>query len=233
MGSVEKISSDDAEPLLSVVRNQASDPQKIRESLRKLGEIAGMRVARKWFSTKREFMTPMQQSYSGVILDAVNVCVVSTSDEFGVFGAGVASCFVGCLRGQLDFHGRRGMDALRGPVDSYTLPEKRGAVDAVIVAKSVLATGCTAIRLLSDAQQEYTPKTLIIATIFYSERGIREVHEKYPHVQIVTFGEPDSLNEEGMLVPGVGNIDQRMSMGPVTWRERFVRWLASLLGVRL
>ncbi len=233
MNPIETIANEDADLLLNSVRNAESDSAAVRDSLRKLGEIAGLRIARRWFSANKEFMTPMSQPVSGAVQEAVNVCVVSTSDEYSVFGAGIASCFRGCLRGQLDFHGRRGADALRGPVNSYKLPQKRGAVDAVVVAKSVLATGCTAIRLLDDAQKEYTPKHLIVATVFFSERGIQEVRERYPHLDIVAFGKPDSLNGDGMLTPGVGNIDLRSAPGPKPWKRRLVEGLAWLLGVEL
>jgi uracil phosphoribosyltransferase len=233
MTPIETIASDDAELLLNAVRNTESDATVLRDSLRKLGEIAGLRIARKWFSASKEFMTPMSQPVSGVVQESVNVCVVSTTDEYEVFGAGIASCFRGCLRGQLDFHGRRGADALRGPVNSYKLPQKRGVVDAVVVAKSVLATGCTAIRLLDEAQKEYTPKHLIVATVFFSERGIVEMREKYPHLETVVFGEPDTLNHEEMLIPGVGNIDQRIVSGRTMWKKRLLEKLAWFLGVEL
>jgi uracil phosphoribosyltransferase len=233
MNLIETIASEDADLLLNSVRNAGSDSSVVRDSLRRLGEIAGLRIARKWFSANKEFMTPMSQPVSGVVQEAVNVCVVSTSDEYAVFGAGIASCFRGCLRGQLDFHGRRGAEALRGPVNSYKLPQKRGDLDAVVVAKSVLATGCTAIRLLDDAQKEYTPKHLIVATVFFSERGVQEVRERYPHLDIVAFGQPDSLNADGMLIPGVGNIDRRSAPGPTSWRRRLVEKVAWVLGVEL
>ena len=127
MNPIETIASEDADLLLNSVRNAESASSVVRDSLRKLGEIAGLRIARKWFSTNKEFMTPMSQPVSGVMQEAVNVCVVSTSDEYAVFGAGIASCFRGCLRGQLDLHGRRGAEAAARAGEFLQTPPEEGS----------------------------------------------------------------------------------------------------------
>ena len=104
MNRVETVNDADFEILLSAVRDEQTDPDVLRSALRQLGEIAGLRIARKWFSSKRELMTPMRQPYLGIVQEDVNVCVVSTRDDFEHFGFGVASRFPGCLRGYLDLH---------------------------------------------------------------------------------------------------------------------------------
>ena len=231
MNRVETVNDADFEILLSAVRDEQTDPDVLRSALRQLGEIAGLRIARKWFSSKRELMTPMRQPYLGIVQEDVNVCVVSTRDDFQHFGFGVASRFPGCLRGYLDLHGRRGIDALRSPIVSHQLPPKRGDVDAVIVAKSILATGCTAMRLLDATKKAYAPDRIIVTAVFHSQKGLREVLEANSVCEAVFFGEPDDLDGNGMLIPGVGNLDSRAGGKPLGWRDRLVRGFAVLLGV--
>ncbi len=99
MNRVETVNYADFEILLSAVRDDQTDPDVLRSTLRQLGEIAGLRIARKWFSAKRELTTPMRQPYLGTVQEDANVCLVSTCDDFEHFGIGVASRFPGCLRG--------------------------------------------------------------------------------------------------------------------------------------
>ncbi len=49
--------------------------------------------------------------------------------------------------------------------------------------------------------------------------------------ELVVFGEPDDLDGDGMLIPGVGNLDSRAGGKPLGWRDRLVRGFAVLLGV--
>ena len=106
-----------------------------------------------------------------------------------------------------------GKDALSSPIRSMSLPEPRKEfpTDSVIIAKSVLATGCTAISLTRKAVEMYNPRNVIIASIFYSDIGIAEMLNEISTAQIFTFGKADSLDENGMLIPGVGNLDQRLN----------------------
>ena len=90
-------------------------------------------------------------------------------------------------------------------------PRKEFPTDSVIIAKSVLATGCTAISLTRKAVEMYNPRNVIIASIFYSDIGIAEMLNEISTAQIFTFGKADSLDENGMLIPGVGNLDQRLN----------------------
>lgn len=106
----------------------------------------------------------------------------------------------------------RGKEALSSPVRAMELPKVKDyeMVDMVIVAKSVLATGCTAIHLLKKSIEKYNPKDVVVASIFYSNQGIKDLKMEVRNCKIYVCGEPDSLNKDGMLVPGVGNLDERL-----------------------
>lgn len=85
-------------------------------------------------------------------------------------------------------------------------------IKTLIVAKSVLATGCTAVHLARKAIETYNAQSIIIASVFYSEIGINEITNELPQSKIYVFGDPDKLNADGMLVPGVGNLDMRLNL---------------------
>lgn len=86
-------------------------------------------------------------------------------------------------------------------------------VDTVIIAKSVLATGCTAISLTRKALEKYTPQAVIIAAVFYSVDGINAILQEISTAKLFVFGDPDQLQQDGLLVPGFGDLDKRLAFG--------------------
>ncbi len=111
----------------------------------------------------------------------------------------------------MDFNGQRGVQALNTQIRHMELPDTKGqSVHTLIVAKAVLATGCTAIHLAKKAMSKYMPRNVIIASAFYSQNAIAELNHELPNSDIIVIGEPDVLDDEGMLIPGIGNLDHRL-----------------------
>jgi uracil phosphoribosyltransferase len=57
---------------------------------------------------------------------------------------------------------------------------------------------------------KYMPRNTIIASVFYSKQAVAELSQEIPNADIIVIGDPDALDENGMLVPGVGNLDVRL-----------------------
>lgn len=124
----------------------------------------------------------MEATYSGVKIDgSKEYVVISTKDEYEYFANGIAIQIGDCYRGYIEFIRGAGEKDFCASTRKISLPEiKTGKpVEYVIIAKSVLATGCTAISLARTAQDIYMPNKLIIASVFYSERGVLELKIKY------------------------------------------------------
>ena len=64
--------------------------------------------------------------------------------------------------------------------------------------------------LLERALNLYAPRTVIVTSIFYSEAGVSDLKEKFPNIEIILVGQADSIDQDGMLIPGVGSIDKRI-----------------------
>jgi uracil phosphoribosyltransferase len=200
--------------LLTLIRDKTTKTENLREAMVSIGRIMGQKIYGDHFTENIEVETPLHQSYSGVVVKLATVVILSTRDDADYFATGIASVFDGSLRGYMDFGGARGPAALSAPVQAVNLPAPPTGqtVNVVIIAKSVLATGCTAVSLANKALEYYRPEKLFVASTFYSQRGIDEINQQiYPRPEIYVFGEPDGLNSEGMLYPGVGNLDKRLS----------------------
>lgn len=193
------------------VRDKETKAEELQQTLYKLGEYVASEIISHEFVKQESITTPLNKEFQGLIMLQPKVMVISTKDDYEFFAAGISDNIKNCLRGYMDFGGLRGTDTLSSPIRAVSLPDtKKGeVVDTVIVAKSVLATGCTAISLLRKAIEKYMPNNIIVASVFYSEQGSVDLKMELPRCKIYVCGQPDSLNSDGMLLPGVGNLDSR------------------------
>jgi uracil phosphoribosyltransferase len=193
-----------------IVRNRDSTPEEIRHALGNLGQEVGRELASVLCLEPTVVVTPLNESCSTLKLRDELTAVVTTKADLELYGKALASKLEPVIIGNMDFEGRRGLTALDTPVREVELPIPHGRqVVNLVVAKSVLATGCTAISLTRTAMRYYQPERLVIATLFYSLTGIDELAAEFPDAQFLVLGEADKLDDNGMLHPGVGLIEQR------------------------
>lgn len=201
--------------LETTIRNKESASSELKKSLYKLGNIAAQEMIVDIMKKEHSVITPLDEEFVGTSIDFKNeIVVISTRDDFEYFANGIAETFGDCIRGYMDFKGVRGVQALNTPIRSMELPNITTGrpVDTVVIAKSVLATGCTALTLAKKAFEKYMPLKLIILSAFCSERGICELKQELPRAEVYVCAKPERLGKDGMLHPGVGNIDYRLSM---------------------
>ena len=94
-------------------------------------------------------------------------------------------------------------------VEYYCKLPKDIASRDVIIADIMLATGgaaCEAVNLVKKAGAKNVKFMCIIA----NERGIKQVNEIHPDVQIYTAAVDPELNEQLYIVPGLGDAGDRM-----------------------
>ena len=94
-------------------------------------------------------------------------------------------------------------------VEYYCKLPKDIASRDVIIADIMLATGgaaCEAVNLVKKAGAKNVKFMCIIA----HERGIKQVNETHPDVQIYTAAVDPELNEQLYIVPGLGDAGDRM-----------------------
>ncbi len=193
------------------IRNQDLENVLITKSLFLLGEEVGKLIVERIGIKKAVITTPMGVDCNVMIPSDEKILVFSTKDDYKYFGKGICNVIKNSIQGYMDFSGKRGLSALSAQIRDIELPILEGtSISTIIIAKSILATGCTAISLTKRALTEYQPKYLICASIFYSNAGIADLQKEFNYSIIFTIGDPDELREDGMLIPGVGNLDERI-----------------------
>ncbi|KPN29806.1 uracil phosphoribosyltransferase [Halolamina pelagica] len=81
----------------------------------------------------------------------------------------------------------------------------------MIVADPMLATGstmCTVLENVLDAADD-EPEDLFVLSAVSAPEGLIRVNEEFPEADLLTVSIDDELNDEGFIVPGLGDAGDR------------------------
>ncbi|MEK8016584.1 MAG: uracil phosphoribosyltransferase [Candidatus Parabeggiatoa sp.] len=196
----------------SIIMSSESESEQLKTAVYRLGAELGKKLVELYFLESSEINTPMKASVLRSVPKIPLCSVITTRDDFEYLGKGVSSVLDNSIVGYMDFEGHRGIQALNAEITHMELPQPIGQhVDTLVIGKAVLATGCTAIHLAKTALSKYLPRRIVISSLFYSQLGVAELTHEIPNADIVLVGDPDSIDDNGMLIPGVGNLDKRLA----------------------
>jgi uracil phosphoribosyltransferase len=95
------------------------------------------------------------------------------------------------------------------PVEYYVkLPGDLEQRDAIVL-DPMLATGNSSVAAIETVKQAGA-RTVILVCLVSAPEGIAHVHGDHPDVQIVTAAVDRGLNENGFIVPGLGDAGDRL-----------------------
>ena len=95
------------------------------------------------------------------------------------------------------------------PVEYYfKLPEHTHDRD-VIVVDPMLATGNSAIAAVNEIKA-FNPKSIKFLCLLAAPEGLEAFHQEHPDVPIITAAIDEALNEQGYVIPGLGDAGDRL-----------------------
>lgn len=95
------------------------------------------------------------------------------------------------------------------PIEYYLkLPQQIQDRDVIIV-DPMLATGNSAIAAVMELKQ-VNPKSIKFLCLLAAPEGIASFHEEHPDVPIYTVAIDQKLDENGYIVPGLGDVGDRL-----------------------
>ncbi len=94
------------------------------------------------------------------------------------------------------------------PVEYYKKLPKDDAVDVALILDPMLATGGSAVAAL-DAVHGWGVANVKLLSMIAAPEGLRVVQRKYPSTQIFVCAIDSHLNENGFIVPGLGDAGDR------------------------
>ena len=190
---------------LSLMREKSTPSSLFRQTLREISQLLTYEITRDMPLTSRRIETPMGPM-DAPVLERPEVALVS------VLRAGN-----GLLDGVLDmvptaavgFVGLYRDEETLQPVQYYYKVPQRLENKLVIVVDPMLATGNSSVAAI-DLLKKSGARNIHFMCLLAAPEGILRMQEAHPDVQIVTGSIDDHLNDNGYIVPGLGDAGDRI-----------------------
>jgi len=204
-----------AKDTLSKIRDTDTEQVAFRKGLVKLGRICGYEIIDGAMETEYvSIQTPMAETTGERVKGLDDVVIINVLRAATPFVEGLLKAFPRAKQGVIS----AGRDEEAGmnddgefpiTVDYVKLPEIREQ-DTVIVADPMLATGstmCAVLDYVLDGQA--TPENLFVLSAVSAPAGLLRVADAVPEADLLTVAIDDHLDEDGFIVPGLGDAGDR------------------------
>ena len=203
-----------ARDTLSRLRSADMEQVAFRKGLVKLGRICGYEIIDGAMETEYvSITTPLAETTGERVKGLDDVVIVNVLRAATPFVEGLLKAFPRAKQGVIS----AGRDEEAGMTDGefpitidYTKLPEITAEDTVIVADPMLATGstmCTVLEhVLADAPE---PENLFVLSAVSAPDGLLRVGERFPEADLLTVSIDERLDENGFIVPGLGDAGDR------------------------
>jgi uracil phosphoribosyltransferase len=194
---------------LTVARDQATPMPLFRTAMVELGRWLTYEAMREWIPTQPiEVQTPLAVTAGAVIDPGMPVAIVP------ILRAGLAM-IEGCqslLPLAQVFHVgmARNEETLEASCYLNKLPEQMDPATRVLIPEPMLATGGTLVWVMQQlTARGIDPGLVRVVTALAAPPGLQRLGSVYPQIQIYAAMIDQSLNDQGFIVPGLGDAGDR------------------------
>jgi len=199
---------------LTDLRSVETEQVAFRKGLVKLGRICGYEIIDGVMETAYETVqTPLTETTGERVVGMDDVVIINVLRAATPFVEGLLKAFPrarqGVISASRDEEG--GMDddgEFDIEVDYVKLPEITPE-DTVIIADPMLATGSTMATVLEYVQEMGDPARTLVLSAVSAPEGIVRLDEQFPDVDVLTVAIDDHLDDDGYIVPGLGDAGDR------------------------
>ncbi|WP_435078505.1 uracil phosphoribosyltransferase [Halococcus sp. AFM35] len=203
-----------ARDTLSRLRSADTEQVAFRKGLVKLGRICGYEIIDGAMETEYvSIQTPLAETTGERVKGLDDVVIVNVLRAATPFVEGLLKAFPRAKQGVIS----AGRDEETGMTDGefpisidYTKLPEISPEDTVIVADPMLATGSTMCTVLEHVLANAPdPEHLIVLSAVSAPDGLLRVGERFPEADLLTVSIDDRLDENGFIVPGLGDAGDR------------------------
>jgi len=199
-----------AQDCLTDLRSVETDDAAFRGRLNDLGQVCGVVLAERLPAETVDVTTPLAET-TGTRVRSEDVALVSVLRAATPFVAGLVESLPrarqGVLSASRDESRRLEDGSFPVEVEYVKLPDVDG--DTVVVADPMLATGSTMVAALEAVDEAGDPDEVLALSAVSAPAGIERVREAFPEVEVATVAVDDRLDENGYIVPGLGDAGDR------------------------
>jgi uracil phosphoribosyltransferase len=187
---------------LAMIRREGINSIHFREGIIEIGRWLAYELANTLEKEILTVQTPLGIAEGVIIKDKNDIIVVSILRAAIPLAEGIIRVFRNAQYGVV---GASRNDEPPFPVEIsyFKLPPIDNKV--LVIADPMLATGNTINTILDRIQEKGKPRRIVLLNIIASQQGIESVETRHPDVEIYTCAVDEKLNEEGYIVPGLGD----------------------------
>ena len=190
---------------LTILRNKNTGTKEFREIATELAMILCYEAMKDAKLEKVEIETPITKTVSGK-LNEDDYAFIPILRAGIIMVDGVLRVIPNAKIGHIGLY--RNEETLK-PVKYYYKVPKDIKNRTVLLLDPMLATGGSAVDAISMIKEEGVNKIKFLSIIAAPE-GLKRVQQEHPDVQIYTTSVDDHLNENGYIVPGLGDAGDRI-----------------------
>jgi uracil phosphoribosyltransferase len=188
---------------LSILRAKTTTPDLFRRHLQEVSVFLFMEAARTWKTKEIQVATPLT-GCAGAILEKPVALVPILRAGLGMLD-GILRVAPDASIGHIGLY--RDAETLR-PVSYFDRLPANIAVAEVLLLDPMLATGHSACEAASILKAQGARRIQFLC-VLACPPGVKQFHQAHPDVPIVTAGIDPDLNEQGYIVPGLGDAGDR------------------------
>jgi uracil phosphoribosyltransferase len=203
---------------LTVLRKNTTDAKVFRDVLREITFYLGYEATRDIETREVKIDTPVKKGATGHKLKTrVSLIPVLRS------GMGMIDPMTQLIPYAQVFHlGLYRHKHSLVPVLYYERFPRECAADVSIILEPMIATSKTLCATIDIVKQKYGCKKIKVISVVASAHGLKELEKAHPDVDIHCCAIDDELNEDGFVVPGLGDIGDRQfrtNVGKKNWDD--------------
>ena len=203
-----------AKDTLSRLRDVETEQVAFRKGLVKLGRICGYEIIDGRMETEYvSIETPLEETMGERVKGLEDVVIINILRAATPFVEGLLKAFPrarqGVISASRNEHARKDDGSFAITVDYVKLPEITED-DTVIVADPMLATGSTMCTVLDHVlENSPEPERFIVLSAVSAPDGLLRVGDSFDEVDLLTVAIDDHLDDDGFIVPGLGDAGDR------------------------
>ncbi|MFV2052041.1 uracil phosphoribosyltransferase [Aliiroseovarius sp. YM-037] len=190
---------------LTLMRQKGTPTAGFRQLLREISQLLAYEVTRDLAMTTKRIETPMEPM-DAPTLDGKKLALISILRAGNGLLDGVLELIPSARVGFVGLY--RDEETLQ-PVQYYFKVPEAMEDRLVIAVDPMLATGNSSVAAI-DLLKGAGAKDIIFMCLLAAPEGVARMKEAHPDVPIVTAAIDEKLNENGYIVPGLGDAGDRM-----------------------
>ena len=190
---------------LTIMRDKSTSTAAFRQLLREISQLLAYEVTRGLPMTTKRIDTPMQPM-DAPTLDGKKLALISILRAGNGLMDGVLELIPSARVGFVGLY--RDEETLQ-PVQYYFKVPESLDDRLVIAVDPMLATGNSSVAAI-DLLKQAGAKNIRFLCLLAAPEGVKRMTEAHPDVPIVTASLDSYLNEQGYIVPGLGDAGDRM-----------------------